>query len=197
MLGLAVRAPAAVAVGAKPTLQLVVQNRSRVPCVRALDKNLQEVVLLDARGTRVWGSNDCFPSAGSDTRTLAAGAAVSLPLVWGGLSSEPTCTARRTLPAAGDYVLRGRLDTKISPDSPARLCAELALDVALQDRRLRQPGQALADAAGPASPTPSTACRSSTVAASSFCSPPKWSTSRSMIAAGSRGTRRAAGSRAG
>jgi hypothetical protein len=121
MLGLAVRAPAAVVVGSKPTLQLVVQNRSRVPCVRALDKNLQEIVLLDARGTRVWGSNDCFPSAGSDTRTLAAGAAVSLPLVWGGLSSEPTCTARRTLPAAGDYVLRGRLDTKISPDTPITL----------------------------------------------------------------------------
>jgi len=121
MLGLAVRAPAAVVVGAKPTLQLVVQNRSRVPCVRALDKNLQEVVLLDARGTRVWGSNDCFPAAGSDARTLAAGASVSLPLVWSGLSSEPTCTARRALPAAGDYVLRGRLDTKISPDTPITL----------------------------------------------------------------------------
>jgi hypothetical protein len=121
MLALAVRAPAAVVVGTKPTLQLVVQNTSPVPCVRALDKNLQEVVLLDPRGTRVWGSNDCFPSAGPDSRTLAAGAAVGLPLVWGGRTSEPTCTAPRVLPAAGDYVLRGRLDTKISPDTPITL----------------------------------------------------------------------------
>jgi hypothetical protein len=121
MLALAVRAPAAVVVGSKPTLQLVVQNRSRVPCVRAFDKDLQEVVLLDERGTRVWGSNDCFASAGPENRTLAAGAAVSLPLVWGGLTSEPTCTAPRVLAAAGDYVLRGRLDTKISPDTPITL----------------------------------------------------------------------------
>jgi hypothetical protein len=110
-----------VAIGSKPTLLLVVQNKSRVPCVRALDKELQEVVLLDARGTRMWGSNDCFPSAGRDIRTLPPGAAVSLPLVWGGLTSEPTCTAPRLRPAAGAYVLRGRLDTKTSPDAAITL----------------------------------------------------------------------------
>jgi hypothetical protein len=108
-------------VGTKPTFELVVQNRSGVPCVRSLDKALQEVVLLDGRGTRLWGSNDCFPEAGPDTRTLAPGAAVSFPLVWGGLTSEPTCTAARVPPAAGAYVLRGRLDTKATPDTPITL----------------------------------------------------------------------------
>jgi hypothetical protein len=121
VLGLAVRAPAVVAVGATPTLELVVTNTSRAPCVRSLDRRLQEVVLLDGRGTRLWGSNDCFPEAGPDTRTLAPGSSVSFPLTWSGLTSEPTCTARRVPPAAGAYVLRGRLDTRTSGDTPITL----------------------------------------------------------------------------
>ena len=76
MLGVAVRAPPSAAVGSKPTFTLVVTNSSPVPCVRALDKGLQELVLLDAAGHRVWGSNDCFPEASSDRRTLAPGEAV-------------------------------------------------------------------------------------------------------------------------
>jgi hypothetical protein len=121
MIALTVRAPATVAVGSKPTLELVVRNAAEVPCVRELDKALQEIVLLDGAGRRLWGSNDCFPEAGPDTRTLAPGATVAFPLVWGGLTSEPTCTAPRTPPSPGTYVLRGRLDTKISTDTPVTL----------------------------------------------------------------------------
>ena len=66
--------------GSKPTFELVVTNTSAVPCVRALDKGLQELVLLDGAGTRVWGSNDCFPEASSDTRTLAPGEVVAFPV---------------------------------------------------------------------------------------------------------------------
>jgi hypothetical protein len=121
MLALSVRAPGTVAVGSKPTLELVVRNAAQVPCVRELDKALQEIVLLDAAGKRLWGSNDCFPEAGPDTRTLAPGATVSFPLIWGGLTSEPTCTAPRTPPSPGAYVLRGRLDTKVSTDTPITL----------------------------------------------------------------------------
>jgi hypothetical protein len=121
MIGLAVRAPAAAAVGSKPTFELLVTNASAVPCRRALDKGLQELVLLDGAGTRVWGSNDCFPEASSDTRMLAPGEVVALPVVWGGLTSEPTCTAPRTPPAPGSYVLRGRLDTKTSSDAAITL----------------------------------------------------------------------------
>jgi hypothetical protein len=121
MIGLAVRAPAEIAVGSKPTLELVVTNTSAVPCRRALDKGLQEIVLLDGAGRRIWGSNDCFPEQSTDTRTLAPGEAVALPIVWGGRTSEPTCTAARTLPGPGAYLLRGRLGTKVSADAPTSL----------------------------------------------------------------------------
>jgi hypothetical protein len=121
MIGLEVRTPGSAAVGSKPTFELLVANVSAVPCTRTLDKGLQELVLLDSAGARVWGSNDCFPEQSSDLRTLAPGEAVSLPLVWGGLTSEPTCTAPRSAPPPGNYVVRGRLDTKSSPDAPFAL----------------------------------------------------------------------------
>ncbi|TYP84808.1 hypothetical protein BD833_11369 [Blastococcus xanthinilyticus] len=118
MIDLSVRTPGQVAVGSKPTFELVVVNTSAVPCVRPLDKQVQELVMVDAAGTRVWGSNDCFPETSSDQRTLAPGETVVLPLVWGGLTSEPTCTAPRVTPAPGAYTVRGRLDTKVSGDAP-------------------------------------------------------------------------------
>jgi hypothetical protein len=121
MIGLTVRAPASAAIGSKPTFELLVTNVSAVPCRRALDKGLQELVLLDGAGRRVWGSNDCFPEASSDTRTLAPGEVVAFPVVWGGLTSEPTCTAPRTPPTPGNYVIRGRLDTKPSSDTAIAL----------------------------------------------------------------------------
>jgi hypothetical protein len=121
MIGLEVRNPGSAPVGGKPVFELAVTNVSPVPCVRVLDEGLQEIVLLDGAGNRVWGSNDCFPESSSDTRTLAPGESVSFPLTWGGLTSEPSCTAARTAPAPGQYALRGRLDTKISGDAPFTL----------------------------------------------------------------------------
>jgi hypothetical protein len=121
MISLEVRTPPTAAVGSKPTFELLVANVSAVPCARTLDKGLQELVLLDSAGARVWGSNDCFPEAGVDTRTLAPGEVVAFPVLWGGLTSEPTCTAPRGAPAPGSYVVRGRLDTKVSADAPLTL----------------------------------------------------------------------------
>jgi hypothetical protein len=121
MLGLQLRAPASAAVGSKPTFELVVTNTSPVPCVRALDVGLREIVLLDAAGNRIWGSADCAAAGTSDIRTLAPAEVVSFPVVWSGLTSEPTCTAARVNPPAGAYTLRGRLDTLTSPDVPLQL----------------------------------------------------------------------------
>jgi hypothetical protein len=121
MLGLEVRTPGSAAVGSKPTFELLVSNVSAVPCVRALDKGFQELRLFDVAGHRIWGSNDCFPEASSDPRTLAPGEVVSLAVTWGGLTSEPTCTAARGTPGPGNYVVRGRLDTKVSADAPLTL----------------------------------------------------------------------------
>jgi hypothetical protein len=121
MISLQVRTSGSVSAADKPTFELLVANVSAVPCVRALDKGLQELVLYDLSGNRIWGSNDCFPEASSDPRTIAPGEVVTIPLVWGGLTSEPTCTAPRAHPGPGNYLLRGRLDTKISPDAPLTL----------------------------------------------------------------------------
>ena len=73
MISVEVRTPPTVAVGTKPTFELLVGNVSAVPCSRTLDKGLQELLLLDPAGARVWGSNDCFPEAGVDTRTRRRG----------------------------------------------------------------------------------------------------------------------------
>ncbi|WP_091945486.1 MucR family transcriptional regulator [Trujillonella endophytica] len=118
MIGIEVRAPGGVSQGSAPTLELVVANISSVPCVRTLDLELQEIVLLDGQGTRLWGSNDCQPESSDDVRTLAPGEQVVFPLVWSGLSSEPACAEERTAVQPGQYVLRGRLDTKVSGDTP-------------------------------------------------------------------------------
>jgi hypothetical protein len=109
--------PASAPAGSKPTFTVEVTNTSAVACVRPLDKGLQEVILIDGGGNRVWGSNDCFPEASADTRTLQPGEVVAFPVLWSGLSSVPGCTGERTTPGPGSYVLRARLDTKVSSDA--------------------------------------------------------------------------------
>ena len=121
MLTVEVRTPGSAAVGSKPVFELVVTNAAAVPCVRDLDKGLQELIMLDGGGARVWGSNDCFPEAAADVRTLAPGEVVVFPVLWGGLASTPACAAERTAPPPGAYAVRGRLDTKSSPDAPFTL----------------------------------------------------------------------------
>ena len=121
MVEVALRAPRQVPAGSKPTLEIVVRNVAAVPCVRAVDEELQEILLLDAAGTRVWGSNDCFRERSDRRVTLQPGGRVALPIVWGGLTSAPRCAGERVVPPAGDYALRARLDTKASADAPIRL----------------------------------------------------------------------------
>jgi hypothetical protein len=121
MIDLGLRAPETVAAGSKPRLEIVVRNVSEVPCVRRLDKELQEIVLVDADGDRVWGSNDCFPEKSDRRATLAPGQRVALPIVWGGLSSRPKCAGERSTPKEGVYALRGRLDTKTTENRRIRL----------------------------------------------------------------------------
>jgi hypothetical protein len=117
MLRLEVRAPTSASAAGKPTFELVVTNVSPVPCVRAVDKRLQELVMFDTAGTRIWGSNDCSPETSPDQRTLAPGEELRFAVLWSGLTSEPTCTAPRVEPKPGSYVLRGRLDTLTGPDT--------------------------------------------------------------------------------
>lgn len=121
MLRLEVRAPTSASAAAAPTFELVITNVSPVPCVRAVDKRLQELVMIDSAGTRIWGSNDCSPETSPDQRTLAPGEELRFAVLWSGLTSEPTCTASRVAPKPGSYLLRGRLDTLTGPDTPITL----------------------------------------------------------------------------
>jgi hypothetical protein len=121
MIAVEVRAPASVAVGTQATFALVVTNAALVPCTRSLDAQLQELVLVDAAGNRIWGSNDCLAETSTDPRTLVPGEAVSFAVEWSGLTSEPTCTAQRMPPPPGAYLLAGRLDTKGSPELPVTI----------------------------------------------------------------------------
>ena len=121
VIALEVRTPGTAATGTSVSLELVVTNTAAVPCTRTLDAQLQEMVLVDGSGARLWGSNDCQPGSSSDTRTLAPGEQVAFPLTWTGLTSEPTCTAQRVPVAPGSYVVRARLDAKTSPDAPLQI----------------------------------------------------------------------------
>lgn len=117
-LDVAVRGPASAAVGSRPALELTVTSTSAAPCSRDLGPGEREIVLLDARGTRLWSSADCAPDAATDVRTLAPRQAVSLPVAWDGLTSDPTCAGPRVVPPSGRYVLRARVGTRNSPDTP-------------------------------------------------------------------------------
>lgn len=121
MVALTMGVPEPVASGSKPTFRMVLTNTSPVPCVRTLDAELREMVILDADGTRLWGSNDCFPEKSDDRRRLGSGESVTLSLLWGGLTSDPGCSADRAALPPGDYLLRGRLHTAVTDDVPLRI----------------------------------------------------------------------------
>jgi hypothetical protein len=121
MIELTMRAATTAPVGRAVTVAIVVRNVSEVSCVRRLDAELQEVELFDSDGSRVWGSNDCRPEYSDRKATLVPRQGVALDIVWSGLGSRPGCDGERIAPAAGVYVLRGRLDTATTPDRRIRL----------------------------------------------------------------------------
>jgi len=121
MIELTMRAPTTVPAGRPATLAIVVRNVSEVSCVRRLDAELQEVELFDVDGHRVWGSNDCRPEHSDRKATLVPREGVALEIVWSGLGSRPGCAGKRVAPAAGVYVLRGRLDTATTADRRLRV----------------------------------------------------------------------------
>jgi hypothetical protein len=95
-------------VGDSPVLSIVVKNVSANPCVQDLAD--PQVVLRVYNGeSRVWGSHDCKIQPGTDDRTLMAGAAVRVSIVWSGLSSQPNNCANRQRAGAGTYTLYGSL----------------------------------------------------------------------------------------
>ncbi len=89
-------------------LSIVVKNVSANPCVQDLGD--PQVVLRVYNGeSRVWGSHDCKIEPGTIDRTLMAGSAVRVSIVWSGLSSQPNNCASRQRAGAGTYTLYASL----------------------------------------------------------------------------------------
>ncbi len=94
--------------GESPVLSIIVKNVSSEPCVQDLAD--PQVVLRVYNGeSRVWGSHDCKIEPGTDNRTLMAGSAVRVSIVWSGLSSQPNNCANRQRAGAGTYTLYASL----------------------------------------------------------------------------------------
>ncbi len=107
------------AVGSKPLLGLNITNVSAVPCLRDLDVALQTWGLFAVDGTRLWGSNDCYPEPSvPNVALLQPGQVVNFTIIWSGQTSEPACTQPRQTLGPGTYILRGYLANLVSPDVP-------------------------------------------------------------------------------
>jgi len=105
--------------GNKPLLGLNITNISAVPCLRDLDLALQTWGLFAADGTRLWGSNDCYPDPSLPSVVLLQpGQVVAFTIIWSGQTSEPTCALPRQTLGPGTYILRGYLANLVSPDAP-------------------------------------------------------------------------------
>ncbi len=188
----AVAGAVAYQVGAQPVLMLQVVNPGPKPCTQNLADSQVELVVYNGE-SRVWGSHDCKVAARhrpAHARRRAGGPGQH-HLVWAVLAAQvrrkPAARRRRHLHAVCP-ALRARRDRGRSSRSPdlGRGCSAVPVD----DRGLGQPGDAPRAPPGPGSRRRRRqACKSSTDAASSFCRPPKCSTTRSRIAPGIRGTR--------
>lgn len=105
--------------GSRVRMDLAVTNVGSVPCLRDLDIAGQTWGLFAADGTRLWGSNDCYPAESApNVVLLAPGQAAPFSITWSGQGSEESCTAPRQVLGPGSYVLRGYLNTIVSPDVP-------------------------------------------------------------------------------
>jgi hypothetical protein len=106
-------AQAAYAVGSLPRFRLVIENVSDKPCTRDVGATHQELRVM-AGTRRVWSSDDCSPSRGSDVRVLQPGEKRTYWLTWSAKTSSPGCPKNRTAVGPGEYQLLGRLTTATS-----------------------------------------------------------------------------------
>lgn len=109
-------------VGEEPVFRLLVSTSGTVPCTRALDGALQQVLVYSADGTqRLWSSNDCYPGTGTETKTLTPGQQTSYSIRWSGTTSAPGCTTPRTPVPAGAYTVVVGLGGLTSAPAPFAL----------------------------------------------------------------------------
>ncbi|GAB1514858.1 hypothetical protein JCM33774_69000 [Actinophytocola sp. KF-1] len=108
-------------VGARPLLKLRIVNAGAVPCTRDLNRKLREILVLDADGTRLWSSLDCYGPPEPDVRVLAPAKVVEFSVNWAGRTSAPGCPVDRETVPAGKYQVVGRLGPLTGPPTPLTL----------------------------------------------------------------------------
>jgi hypothetical protein len=101
-------------VGEAVGMNIVVSNAGPFPCTKEIGRHVRELVVTSADGTaRLWSSNDCFATEGSEVRVMQPGELFTYGLRWLGSTSEPGC-AKHTRLGPGDYLLTARVAGKAS-----------------------------------------------------------------------------------
>jgi hypothetical protein len=101
--------------GSSLKIHLTIKNVGTRTCTRDLGAGAQEVY-IDQGAQKVWSSDTCSNSNGSDVQTMAPGATRQYDVTWNGHTATQ-CQgdqAAGPLPAAGAYQLRSRLSTELS-----------------------------------------------------------------------------------
>ncbi|MEV0680831.1 hypothetical protein AB0I60_30385 [Actinosynnema sp. NPDC050436] len=107
-------AQAAYPAGQPVGMKILVSNTGPLPCAKEIGRAVRELVVTSADGgTRLWSSNDCFATEGSEVRVLRPGEVFDFGLTWLGSTSEPGC-AKHTRLGPGDYLLTAQVAGKAS-----------------------------------------------------------------------------------
>ncbi|MGZ4589005.1 MAG: hypothetical protein ACXVX9_14525 [Mycobacteriaceae bacterium] len=92
-------------VGGQPVFRLLIKNTGKTLCANDLGANLQQVIVYSEDGKqRVWSSNDCFPGATPDLRTLKPDEEAVYSVQWSGNTSTEGCKTPRVPAGAGRYM---------------------------------------------------------------------------------------------
>ncbi|ROP38898.1 hypothetical protein [Saccharothrix texasensis] len=93
---------------------IVISNTGPLPCAKEIGRRVRELVVTSVDGvTRLWSSNDCFVTEGSEVRVMQPGERFTYGLQWAGGTSEPGCRKHSRL-GAGDYLLTALVAGKAS-----------------------------------------------------------------------------------
>jgi hypothetical protein len=92
-------------VGGQPVFRLLIKNTGKTLCATDLGAGLQQVIVYSEDGKqRVWSSNDCFPGATPDLRTLKPDEEAVYSVQWSGNTSTEGCKTPRVPAGAGRYI---------------------------------------------------------------------------------------------
>ncbi len=101
-------------VGQQPILGVTIQNTGGTACVRDVSGTLQEYLIYDAAGNRLWSTADCVPGTGTEVRFLEPGQTLQYNIRWSGTTSAPGCAAERVTVPAGQYKAEVRIGPLVS-----------------------------------------------------------------------------------